>query len=205
MPPVPSTVSNALQTGEQQRLQALKEYDIMDSLPEEDYDSITLLASQICGTPISLISLLDDRRQWFKSAVGLEVKETPKEYAFCVHTIQSPGEALIVPDSRKDDRFAGNPLVTGEPHVIFYAGVPLITESGYPLGSLCVIDDKEHSLTHFQLQALKELAKQVVHLMELKRKNRALAHLVNALEERNTELEDEVRKLTKERLPLPSN
>lgn len=183
-------------------MQVLKEYDIMDSLPEEDYDSLTVLASQICGTPISLISLLDDRRQWFKSAVGLEVKETPKEYAFCVHTIQNLGEPLIVPDSRKDERFAGNPLVTGEPHVVFYAGVPLITETGYPLGSLCVIDNKEHEITAFQLKALKELARQVVSLMELKRKNKALQHLVHALEERVEELEAEVRSLKNEKTPL---
>ncbi|MBE7170115.1 MAG: GAF domain-containing protein [Williamsia sp.] len=179
-------------TNEQERLQALKEYDIMDSLPEEDYDNLTSLASQICGTPISLISLLDDKRQWFKSAKGLEVKETPKEYAFCVHTIQNPGEVFIIPDSRKDERFAANPLVTGDPHVIFYAGMPLVDESGHALGSLCVIDDQEHTLTLFQITALKHLAKQVVSLMQLKKKNRDLIAMINGMEQRNVELEEEL-------------
>lgn len=182
-------------TSEHERLQALHEYEIMDSLPEEDYDSITTLASQICGTPISLISLLDDRRQWFKSSVGLQVKETPREYAFCSHTIENPKEILIVSDSRKDDRFSGNPLVTGDPHVIFYAGMPLVDDNGYALGSLCVIDHEEHTLTTGQLNALKQLAKQVMTLIQLKKKNRALIHMANALEQRNSELEEEVRLL----------
>jgi GAF domain-containing protein len=106
---------------EQKRLEALNAYGIMDSLPEEEYDNITSLASRICGTPISLITLLDDQRQWFKSATGIDIKETPIEYAFCSHAIQNPSEILVVPDSRKDERFANNPFVTGEPHIVFYA------------------------------------------------------------------------------------
>jgi len=177
---------------ELERLQALKSYDILDSLPEEDYDDITRLAAEICGTPISLISLLDDSRQWFKSSVGVEVRETPKEFAFCSHTILTPDRPCIVPDSRKDARFALNPLVTGDPHVVFYAGFPLVDPGGFALGSLCVIDSEEKNLTDHQVEALTILAKQVVRLMDLKKKNKALQTLKNMLEERNAELEGEV-------------
>ena len=184
-----------LPVNEDGRLLDLESYNIMDSLPEADYDDITKLASEICRTDISLISLLDDKRQWFKSATGLQVKETPKEYAFCAHAIVNPLETLIVPDSRQDSRFAGNPLVTGDPHVIFYAGVPLVTEKGFALGSLCVIHAETRTLDDFQLSALRTLAKQVVNLMELKKRNRSLLSIANMLEERNVELEEEVRRM----------
>lgn len=184
-----------LNTAEQKRLEALAEYEIMDTLPEEEYDNLTSLASRICGTPISLITLLDDQRQWFKSATGLDVKETPIEYAFCAHAIQNPSEILVVPDSRKDERFANNPFVTGEPHIVFYAGMPLVDEAGYALGSLCVLDIQEHTLTAFQLTALKQLAKQVVSLMKLRKEKRTLTTMVAKLEQQNARLEEDVRKL----------
>ncbi|MVM29112.1 GAF domain-containing protein [Spirosoma sp. HMF4905] len=135
---------------------------------------MTHLASQICQTPISLISLVDDKRQWFKSNHGLDVRETPREFSFCAHAIINPQETLIVPDSRLDERFAENPLVTGEPHVIFYAGAPLVDADGFPLGSLCVIDDKPKQLSQLQLTALQTLAKQVVNLLTLRKSNSAL-------------------------------
>lgn len=179
----------------QQRLEALNEYEIMDTLPEEDYDNITALASRICGTPISLITLLDDHRQWFKSATGLDVKETPIEYSFCIHTIQNPTEIMVVPDSRKDERFAHNPFVTGEPHIVFYAGMPLVDDTGVALGSLCVLDIQEHTLSPFQLTALKQLARQVVSFMKLRKENKKLKHTVVDLEEENAILREEVRVL----------
>ncbi|MDQ3277230.1 MAG: GAF domain-containing protein [Bacteroidota bacterium] len=182
-------------TAEEKRLEALKEYGIMDSLPEEEYDNITSLASRICGTPISLITLLEKERQWFKSAVGIDLKETPIEYAFCSHAIQNPSDILVVPDSRKDERFANNPFVTGEPHIVFYAGMPLVTEEGQALGTLCVLDIQEHTLTPFQQTALKQLAKQVVSLMKLKKENRVLTNKVSDLEQQNSNLTEEVRKL----------
>ena len=185
-----------LNTDEQKRLAALEEYGIMDSLPEEEYDNITSLASRICGTPISLITLLDDQRQWFKSATGLDIKETPIEYAFCSYAIQHPSEIMVVPDSRKDERFANNPFVTGEPHIVFYAGMPLVDESGLALGSLCVLDVQEHTLTPFQLTALQQLAKQVVSLMTLKKHNKQLKNAVSDLEQQNALLRAEVQKLT---------
>lgn len=147
---------------------------ILDTIDERDFDEITLLASQICNTPISLVSLVDDKRQWFKSHHGLPLKETPKEIAFCSHAINSPGSPFIVYDSRIDNRFSDNPLVTGNPHVVFYAGVPLVTPKGNALGTLCVIDHEPKVLTPEQIQSLQVLSNQVMCQMELRRKNREL-------------------------------
>lgn len=181
IPPPPPEETN--------RIDALRSYEILDSLPEPDYDELTTLASEICQTPISLISLVDNDRQWFKSNLGLTVRETPREFAFCAHGILNPTELFIVPDSRNDERFMGNPLVTGDPHVIFYAGVPLVNEDGYALGSLCVIDHTPKQLTEKQIGSLKILAKQVVNLLELRRTNKALTTIKRLLEQRNAELE----------------
>ena len=174
---------------EAERLAALKEYEILDSDREEEFDDITTLASEICQTPISLITLIDSNRQWFKSGHGLEVRETPRDYAFCGHALNHPDKTLIIPDSHKDERFADNPLVTGSPHVIFYTGVPLVNPQGYALGTLCVIDQKPRTLTEIQLKSLQLLAKQVVQLMELRKANRSLHKLKENLQARNTELE----------------
>ena len=153
---------------ESERLKNLKSYAILDTLPEKEYDEITALASQICGTPISLISMVDDHRQWFKSYHGLGARETPKEIAFCAHAINEPKEILIVPDSRLDDRFHDNPLVTDDPNVIFYAGVPLVSPKGFPLGTLCVIDNEPRKLDSSQIEALQLLANQLMKLFELR-------------------------------------
>lgn len=174
---------------ENQRIQALKEYNILDSISEKEYDDITKLASQICQTPVSLISLIDDTRQWFKSNHGLFVRETPREYAFCTHTIQNPSQVFVVPDSRVDARFSDNPLVSDDPYVIFYAGAPLVDSNGFALGSLCVIDHKPNSLSEQQLQALQVLAGNVVSLMENRKTQRSLKILHKVLEERHQESE----------------
>ncbi|HZH67362.1 MAG TPA: GAF domain-containing protein [Flavisolibacter sp.] len=178
---------------EKERIEALKSYGILDTPPEAEYDALTSLASKICGTPISLITLVDDTRQWFKSAHGTEVRETPREHAFCTHAILNPQETLVIPDLRKDERFWDNPLVSGDPHVVFYAGVPLTDNNGFAIGSLCVLDVKEHRLNEFQLNALRTLAGQVVTIMQLQRRNKNIQTFQKLLEERITELEEAVR------------
>jgi len=174
---------------EDKRIEALKEYSILDTLPEKEYDEITFLASQICNTPISLISLIDDKRQWFKSHYGLDATETPKEIAFCAHAINTKDKIFIVNDSRIDDRFFDNPLVTGEPHVIFYAGMPLVTSEGYALGTLCVIDHEPHLLDESQIKALQALASQIGHLFELRKNAKKLETIIYELETQNKGLE----------------
>ncbi len=157
-----------------ERLNALRNYNILDSLPESDYEAITELAAQICQTPIALISFVDADRQWFKSNRGLAARETPRDVAFCAHNIIDPLVPLIVEDARLDERFVENPLVTGDPNIVFYAGMPLVDAEGFALGSLCVIDDRVRQLDAAQLSALKALAHQVVNLLALRKVNRML-------------------------------
>lgn len=153
---------------ELERLAALSSYQILDTAEEPDFDHITTLAAKICGTPISLISLVDSKRQWFKSRVGLPVKETPRDFAFCAHAILYE-EPLIVTDSRIDPRFSDNPFVTGDPSVVFYAGIPLIDEDGFGLGTLCVIDHLPRELSELQLDVLRALARQAITQLSLRR------------------------------------
>lgn len=156
---------------EEQRLRALKQYNILDTLPEALYDDITKIASEVCGTPISLISLIDESRQWFKSHHGLDVSETNKDLAYCAHAINDPDHILEVQDAFADERFHDNPLATGEPHVRFYAGAPLKTLSGHTIGTLCVIDHEKKKLTSAQRETLWALSRQVVALLELRKEN----------------------------------
>ncbi|GAB3894716.1 sensor histidine kinase [Spirosoma agri] len=181
---------------ETNRLNALRSYDILDSLPEADYDNITNLASQICQTPISLISLVDEKRQWFKANRGLALRETPRQFSFCAHAILNPYETFLVPDARQDERFASNPFVTGAPHVVFYAGVPLVDADGFALGSLCVLDDKPRELDPAQLTALRALTNQVVNLLALRKANRALLQSEQRYRTLAAELEEQVQKRT---------
>jgi GAF domain-containing protein len=159
-PPIPSN--------EKQRLESLLELNILDTQLEKSFDDLTALAAEICETPISLVSLIDQTRQWFKSRHGLDAAETPRELSFCAHAINQ-SELFEVRDSRLDERFSDNPLVTGEVKVVFYAGVPLETAEKYALGTLCVVDHKPRSLTEFQKRALSVLAQQVVNQLELRR------------------------------------
>lgn len=178
----------AIPENEKDRLRALHDYQILDTAPEENFDEITQLATEICETPISLITLIDPDRQWFKSHHGLAQTETPRQQAFCAHAINNPNEILEVRDARIDERFVDNPLVKENPNIVFYTGVPLVSPQGYALGTLCVIDHKPKQLTTTQLHTLKVLANQVVKLFELQKANRKLTETHRKLEKTNEEL-----------------
>lgn len=151
------------------RVSALHRYAILDTLAERSYDDVVMLASQVCQTPIALISLVDTDRQWFKAKVGVEATETAREVSFCAHAIVCPDQPLIVSDARNDARFADNPLVLGEPNIRFYAGAPLVLPTGEALGTVCVADSKPRELGPEQLEALGALSRQVVALLEMRR------------------------------------
>jgi len=156
---------SAAQPRELSRLAALLRYEILDTPEESAFDDFTALAAQMCDTPIALISLVDDRRQWFKSRVGLDVSETPRDISFCTYTIT--GEQIFeVPDALQDPRFRDNPLVQGDPHIRFYAGTPLTSPDGHNLGTLCVIDRKPRRLSSEQRETLERLGRQVIRLFE---------------------------------------
>ncbi len=152
-----------------QRLRALRDYRVLDTVPEDAFDNITRLASQIFHTPIALVSLVDEGRQWFKSRVGLDATETPREVAFCDHAIRQE-EPLLVRDALNDPRFATNPLVTGVLGVRFYCGVPVRSPEGHGLGTLCLLDRVPREMTTMQVQALKGLAHQVELELEIRRR-----------------------------------
>ncbi|TVQ09821.1 MAG: GAF domain-containing protein [Leptolyngbya sp. DLM2.Bin27] len=168
-------------TQEAERLEALREYNILDTPSEQIYDDITALAAFICDVPIALISLIDADRQWFKSKVGLSLPETPRNISFCEHAILNQS-MMIVRDALSDERFAHNPLVTSDPGIRFYAGVPLTTPSGYQLGTLCVIDYQPRDLAEKQQKTLAALARQVVMQMELQRVSAQLAKALDKID-----------------------
>ena len=170
---------------EKDRLEALNSYGILDTPVEEDFEDIVKMASGICNAPISLISLVSAGRQWFKAAVGVGLSETPLNMSICAHAIQQ-GELFVIPDTTKDERTSENPLVSGDPHVRFYAGAQLLSPEGFPLGTVCVLDYKPRTLSTREADALKSLARQVMTLLELRRalnaKNRSEDKLNLALE-----------------------
>lgn len=150
---------------EQARVQRLRDYEILDTMPEADYDDIVHLAAYICGTPIALISLVDEHRQWFKARLGLDASETPRDISFCAYAILGE-DVFVVPDATRDERFEGNPLVDEEPEIRFYAGAPLMTGDGLALGTLCVIDNEAGQLEPAQSEALEALARLTISLLE---------------------------------------
>ncbi len=165
---------------EAERLAALGRYNILDTLPEPAYDDVVEIASCIAGTPIALISLLDQERQWFKAKLGLAVDSTPREDSFCKCLLDLPlDEVLIVPDAHADARFSASPLVVGDPYIRFYMGAPLITPDGHVLGSLCTIDRVVRHPTEQQALALQALARHVMQLLELRHRNREIRELLS--------------------------
>ena len=153
---------------EAQRLETLAQYGILDTTAEQEFDDLTRLAAYIAGTPMAIVSLVDADRQWFKSKVGIDVDETPRDFAFCAHTIAGR-ELFVVPDAQLDERFSANPLVTGEPRIRFYAGMPLVSPEGHALGTLCVIDRVPRRLKPEQEEALRVLGRQVNAQLDLRR------------------------------------
>ena len=156
------------QKSEQERLSALRSYNIMDTIEEDDYDRFTEMAALICDTPVSLITLLDENRQWFKSKKGIGVRETPRDIAFCHHAIQQDN-LFEIPDATADSRFKENPLVTGDPNIRFYAGQPLIDAHNHNLGTLCVIDKMPRNLNAKQKRLIELLAGEVTKLIVSRR------------------------------------
>ena len=161
---------------EPKRLKVLWDYEVLDTVPEEIFDDLTELAALICEAPISLISLVDEERQWFKSKFGISVSETSRDVSFCAHALNGL-DLLIVPDATRDRRFSSNPLVTSDPKIRFYAGAPLVTPDGYVLGTLCVLDTKPRDLRPDQKKALGLLARHVISQLELRRRSRPKANL----------------------------
>ena len=158
----------AIHSKEAERLAALRSFGILDTPKESDFDDIVRVVSEICQTPISVVNLIDNGRQWFKAEVGLGIRETPIDSSLCAHAILQPG-LMVVPDTRLDNRFIDNPLVTGDPKLRFYAGALLETADGLPVGTVCVLDYKPRNLTETQKSLLKVMAAQVMKMLELRK------------------------------------
>lgn len=151
---------------EKARQDALNRFQVVDTPEEQGYDDITRMAADVCGTPMAMISLSDNDRQWFKSRVGLQATQSPREHSFCTHALKAPQEMMVVEDTSKDERFLNHPLVTGAPNIRFYAGAPLLSLDGHAIGAICVIDTHPRVLDSTQLNALQFMAQQVMTMLE---------------------------------------
>lgn len=184
-----------LPENEAERIRTLASFEILDTLPEDVYDDLTQLAARLCKTPIALLSLVDPNRQWFKSKVGITAEETPRDWAFCAHAILD-NKPFIISNATSDPRTMDSPLVTGDPHLRYYAGIPLITNEGHALGTLCVLDTKPRETSETQLDDLRLLARQIMSQLELRRLNKQA-------NEQNRELENARQKLAQIAAELP--
>lgn len=171
-------IAAPIPANEQKRLQELYSLELLDTSYEEEFDEIVRIASKICNAPMSVVTLLDSQRQWFKAKVGMEDDETGRDVSFCGHAIMGEG-VMEIPNALNDERFYDNPLVTGAPSIRFYAGMPLVTQRGYKIGTLCVIDTVPRNLDEDQLESLQTLAKQVMRIIELRVKLKELNELTN--------------------------
>jgi len=184
-------IAAPLPLNEKARMKALESLNILDSLPEQQYDNITELASYICGTRNAVISLVDENRQWFKSNLGMAVCETPREVSFCAHAIHNPSKLMEIPNALEDPRFKNNPLAHDKDNpVIFYAGVPILDQTGFALGTLCVLDNKPKKLNDKQRKGLLNLAQQVQELLKLHVLNTELKESRSHLKKHNDLLKD---------------
>ncbi len=174
---------------ETERLKEVNSYRVEDTLTEKEYDDIAFLASIICGTPIALVTLMYKDRQWFKAAVGTDLKENKRELSFCTHAIAGDEDVMVVEDAKVDVRFMHNPLVQGGPRLVFYAGAPIVNKNGYSIGTVCVYDVEKKSLTDDQIKGLKMLSDQVMGLLELRKQNLQLELMKERLEISNKSLE----------------
>lgn len=181
--------SPAIPINEVERLEALYRYELLNTFPEKAYDDIISIAASICDVPISLISLIDEKRCWFKAKIGLEQQEAPRQTAYAAHAINQPSQIMVVEDTLADERFSDSPLVLQKPPMRFYTGIPLITPDGFAIGTLCVIDKVPRKLKESQINTLKILAAQIVSLFELRLKKKEVTQLRSQLQYANQELE----------------
>ena len=172
----PARMKAPIPANEKRRLEVLWQYDVLDTPPDETLDDLTELASYIGQTPIALISLVDEKRQWFKSRLGVNASETARDISFCTHAILQR-EVMVVPDALKDERFARSPLVTAPPFIRFYAGAPLLTPEGLALGTLCIIDHEPRDLSKRQVEMLEKLARVIMRYLTLHRQIRGFSQV----------------------------
>lgn len=159
--------------GEKSRQAEVDSYGVVDTLEEQAYDDLTRLAAEACQVPVALITILDHDRNWFKSRIGLQATQAPRQSAFCEHLVLKPGKLLVVNDALADPRFNGNPMVVGEPHIRFYVGAPLVSASGHVLGAICTLDTEPRELSAEQMETLQFLATQVMKTLEERRRELA--------------------------------
>ena len=182
-----------LPENETERLAALRSYQILDTPPDTEFDLLTALASQICATPIAMMSLVDEHRQWFKSKIGVSISETRRDIAFCAHAILQR-DVMEVDDASADKRFADSPLVTSSPQIRFYAGAPLVTKAGYALGVMCVLDRKPRKLSNEQRTGLSMISQLAMAILDFRKKVGEVSKVASEREWLITELKQELDK-----------